>query len=101
MDVLQKQWGSHPQPPNHYFTFKNMRENVEAGDDVRLVALQQSSGSRLKSLPESDHTISKLAADKTLAANLLSKTCMAVFSGETWLRSSCRHRSEEHTSELQ
>jgi hypothetical protein len=91
MDVLQKQWGSHPQPPNHYFTFKNMRENVEAGDDVRLVALQQSSGSRLKSLPESDHTISKLAADKTLAANLLSKTCMAVFSGETWLRSACRH----------
>jgi len=89
-DKLNQCWKSHPQPPDHHFSFKKMVACVGKAD-VRLVSLQQSANSKIL-LPENNEPklASNLLNDPQQASNLLSKTCMAVFKGDHGYRQTCR-----------
>jgi hypothetical protein len=90
--VLDKRWKGYSQPPDHYFLFNKMKRDVASGENPILIALQQSTNSRvLSSVEQKDISVKGLLEDPQLAGNLLSATCRAVFErNNTDDRAACR-----------
>jgi hypothetical protein len=90
MKMLNKRWKSHPQPPDHYFSFKKMVASLPEIDS-RLVAIQQSANSSIE-IPGEPAAVAvrDLLSNPQQAANLLSKVCMIVFKGDHSRRQVCR-----------
>ena len=90
MKMLNKRWKSHPQPPDHYFSFKKMVASMPE-IDPRLVAIQQSANSSIE-IPGEPVAVAvrDLLSNPQQAANLLSKVCMIVFKGDHSRRQVCR-----------
>jgi schlafen family protein len=86
--ALDQEWKGQSQPPDHYFSFNKMQKLVD-GDDLRVIALQQSPKSKI-ALPAGDVLLKDLLADSQLSKNYLSKTCLAVFDGDRRQRPACR-----------
>ena len=79
------------QPRRFVFTFERMlaRSHVP---DRRLQALALTRDARLTLPPgEQEHRVGEALDSPELAASLLSRSCMAVFDGQTDLRSACRN----------
>jgi len=91
LNRLHQEWRNHPQPPEHYFTFKRMAEAV-GNVDVRLIAIQQSARSKidLSGINSGEISVRELLADTSRCLNLLSKSCMAVFEGNRSQRATSR-----------
>jgi hypothetical protein len=89
-ETLERCWRSHPQPPEHHFSFKKMVSSIGKAD-LRLVALQQSANAKILLLGDTRPVLaSDLLSNPQRTANLLSKACMAVFKGDHSHRQSCR-----------
>jgi hypothetical protein len=69
-----------------------MKRDVANGENPILIALQQSTNSRiLPSVEQKDISVKRLLEDPQLAGNLLSATCRAVFErNNTDDRAACR-----------
>jgi hypothetical protein len=83
---LEREWKTHAQPPDHYFSFKKMKTRSD-GEDRRLIVLQQSGKTKV-TVPAAgrDVALTELLNDPQQASNLLSKTCLSVFNGDHKLR---------------
>jgi hypothetical protein len=78
--VLDKKWKGFSQPPSHYLLFNKMRIDVVSGESPMLIALQQSTNSRIiSSVGQKDISVKDLLDNPQLAGDLLSATCRAVF----------------------
>jgi hypothetical protein len=89
-NYFDKKWARHPQPPEHCFAFKKMlAKNSEI--DPRLVALQTSNNSEIE-LPSDGKCVevSDLLVSAQQSGVYLSKSCMALFGGDTNQRWLCR-----------
>jgi hypothetical protein len=83
-------WHSYSQPPNFYFTFGRMIENM--GDrDERLSAARATPASRFCVPGQSEITYHELLDNPTRAEELLSCACTAVFDGNLEMRSTARN----------
>jgi hypothetical protein len=88
-DRWHTKWKRHPQPPNFYFTFKDMRTRATT-TDPRLVASRLKIGAHVE-VENSSTPISELIQNPQKAASLLSSACMRVFeSGKSDMRSLAR-----------
>jgi hypothetical protein len=78
--VLDKRWKGYSQPPGHYLLFNKMKGDVASGENPMLIALQQSTNSRIiSSVEQKDVSVKGLLENPQLAGDLLSATCRAVF----------------------
>lgn len=80
-NILNERYGNHTQPPNFYWTFKEMRK-AKAVEERRLLALRMSVKQRLD-IPgeEKNIVVSDLLKEASLASKYLSKACIDVFRG--------------------
>lgn len=87
---LEMEWKNHPQPPNHYFSFKKLKARSHAGDR-RLTVLQESTKAKI-TIPGAgqDIPLMDLLEDARKASDYLSKTCLSVFNGDHNLRALAR-----------
>jgi hypothetical protein len=81
LERMSQKWGSHPQPPTFYWTFKSMVQDLHA-TDYRLRCSRFSTKSRIE-LPGSDSVdISELLENPSRAAAILSQVCVLNFEGK-------------------
>jgi len=74
-------WQRHPQPPQFYWTFKEMTTRVNNNDDPCLLAARLKPTSDISVPGEGTLTAKELLENPQRAATLLSQACIAVFRG--------------------
>ena len=84
-----KKWRDFSQPPSFYFSFGRMVGEMK-GSDHRLVAARLSPSTRIFVPGQTEALCSELLRDRERANALLSAACMAVFEGDSQLRSTAR-----------
>jgi hypothetical protein len=87
---LHVEWSNHPQPPNYYWTLKELIKK-EWKKDVRLIAMNRTEASTLV-LPDSDNPLSLdyLMKNVEIASKFLSKACFIMFEEDSIYGETCR-----------
>jgi hypothetical protein len=84
-----QKWRTYSQPPNFYFTFGKMVEELD-GSNLRLLASQLAQSTRILVPGHPETLCADLLERPDLAENLLSSACTGVFDGNLNLRSTAR-----------
>jgi hypothetical protein len=87
---LHLEWSNHPQPPNYYWTLKELI-NKEWQKDNRLIAINRTAASTLV-LPDSDSPLSIdfLMKNVETSSKILSKACFIMFEEDGIYGETCR-----------
>jgi hypothetical protein len=87
---FDRQWAKHPQPAQHYFSFKRMLARC-GKTDPRLVALELRETSVIEISTESKNIpAAELLKSSQQSGSFLSKACLAVFNGDKEQCGTCR-----------
>jgi hypothetical protein len=84
-----RKWHNYSQPPTFYFSFDKLIKDFKDSDQ-RLLATHSSPTTKLTIPGQTEASCSELMQDPRRADALLSAACMAIFEGNSQLRSTAR-----------